>query len=1080
MMITSFAVVKINAQSAASAAWPLSNPTAGGTGFDATTSGLIKALPEYLKNMEVNQYTGPNSSQRLRIVGNLWPTWQTKQLDTVYFQFIASPAPGNKLTVTSVSLSIGAASTSYMKANIYYSKDSTFATSTAVDYSTGNNKNYFTSGASTQINITLNQEVNDGESFYFRIYPWVDSSSSVSGKYICPQNVVVSGFTSALASPASANWLLASTQSAITSGLVTAKDQSFSSLLKHYSYTYLGSGTGNPNCSRMLPPGDGIWPADSVPNMQRYVQYVVAPKPGGTLYVNSVSFGIGAQYSTNIKAAAYYAHDSLFTNAKLLMPDTLIGASDLFSKAYGISDTVQSGQSFYLRIYPYDTKVESYAKLICVGNVLISGATTGAGASLPELTTTKASYISTTFATSGGTVTSDGGASVTERGVCWNTAGSPVITDSKTSNGAGSGQFKSSITGLTAGAKYYVRAYATNTAGTAYGVQDTIATLAAKVVPTVTTSSVTSVMTTTANSGGNVTAWGGDTVTARGVCWNTTGSPTVNDSKTANGSDIGQFTSVLSSLLPNKQYYVRAYAVNSIGAGYGNEVTFTTQTPAANVTKVVDLNGTGDYKTVQAAFDAIPDYYTGSYTIFVKRGTYKEKITLAATKTNVILVGEDRDSTVLTYDDYNGRVVNGTTLGTSTCQTVAIDGADFTAYNITFQNTSTAAQAVALRVNGDRGQYYNCNLLGYQDTYYGWGGSGTVRTYHKNCKITGSVDFIFGRNIMVFDSCEIHVNRNTGTLTAANTDSTSKFGIVFNKCKITTDSIGFDGNVISYFYLGRPWQYSPRTVFLNCEEPANLQSDGWQAWNVPPKLYAEYKCSGPGYKPSSRVSWSVQLTDAEASAYSLTNMFAKTAITPNYGYDWMPAGSPPVIPVELSSFSAAANKDIVILKWSTATETNNYGFYLERSDNGGKFTSVGFINGKGTTAEKTNYSFTDKNVPAGESVYRLKQVDLDGTYKYTGQVTVNITSPKEFSLDQNYPNPFNPATTIKYSVPADAKVTLSVYNLIGEKVAVLVNQVVKAGNHEVAFNASKLSSGVYFYKMEGGSFTSVKKMVLIK
>jgi len=1067
------------AQNAASATWPLTNPTSGGTGLNANTSGLITAQPEYLNKMEINQYTGPNTSQRLRIAGNLWPVWQLTQLDTVYFQYAASPAAGNKLLVTSVTMSLGAMSTSYMKANIYYSKDSNFVTKTLVDYSTGNPKNYFTTGAMTSISVAPNIEINEGETFYFRIYPWVDSSSSVSGKYICPQNVVISGTTTALATPATISWPLATTQSPVTAGLVTGKDQTFSSLLKHYSFTYLGSGSGNPNCSRQLPPGDGIWPAEANFNPGRYVQYAVAPKPGGTFYVNSVSFGIGAQFSTNIKAAAYYSHDSTFATSTLLMPDTAIIASVLTTKAYAVNDTVRSGETFYLRIYPHDTQLESYAKLSCVGNVVISGATTGVGASLATVTTAKASYISTTLATSGGTISSDGGADVTARGVCWSTNSNPTTANAKTTNGTGSGQFTSNITGLTAGVKYYIRAYAVNVAGTAYGNEDTIMTLAAKVVPTVTTTAVSGIMTTTANSGGSVTAWGGDPVTARGVCWNTTGSPTISDSKSSNGTDIGSFSSVLYGLQPNKKYYVRAYAVNSVGAGYGEELTFTTQTAAPNVTKVVDLKGGGDYTTVQAAFDAIPDFYTGTYTIYVKKGTYKEKITLSQNKTNVVLIGEDRDSTILTYDDYSGRVVGGTTLGTSTCQSVAIDGSDFTAMNITFQNTSTAAQAVALRVNGDRGAYYNCNLLGYQDTYYTWGSYGTVRTYHKNCKIVGSVDFIFGRNIVVFDSCEIRENRNGGALTAASTDTPSKFGYVFMNCKITADSIGFDGNPITSFHLGRPWQNSPRTVFLNCDEPATLNTAGWLAWNVVPALYAEYKCKGPGFVPASRVTWSSQLTDSAAATYTLANIFAKNSTTPNFGYDWMPAASP-VIPVEMSSFNAVSNRDMVKLDWSTATESNNRGFYIERSINEAKYTSVAFVNGKGTTSEKTYYSYTDTKVPSGNVTYRLKQVDFDGTYKYTGQISVNVSGPVEFSLDQNYPNPFNPSTTIKYSIPVDGMVTLAVYNVLGQKVATLVNEIVKSGVHEVNFDASKLSSGVYFYKVESSKFSAIKKMMLIK
>jgi pectinesterase len=346
---------------------------------------------------------------------------------------------------------------------------------------------------------------------------------------------------------------------------------------------------------------------------------------------------------------------------------------------------------------------------------------------------------------------------------------------------------------------------------------------------------------------------------------------------------------------------VRAFAANSVGAGYGNEVVFTTQTPAPDVMKIVSKDGSGNYTTVQAAFDSVPDNYTGKYVIYIRKGTYKEKLLLGANKTNVILAGEDRDSTILTYDDYAGKPG----LGTSTSYSVAIDASDFVAMNITFQNTvmndgSVAnQQAVALRVNGDRQAYYNCKLLGYQDTYYTWGGSNAGRTYHKNCTITGSVDFIFGRNIVVFDSCTIHENRNGGTLTAASTDATTKFGYVFLNSTITYDAIGFDGNPVTNFYLGRPWQASPRTVFIQCSEPSTLNAAGWLAWNVLPALYGEYKCSGAGYIPASRdATLSRAISDSEAATYTLANIFSKNSVSPSFGFDWVP--TMPVVSVPTS------------------------------------------------------------------------------------------------------------------------------------------------------------------------------------
>ncbi len=195
---------------------------------------------------------------------------------------------------------------------------------------------------------------------------------------------------------------------------------------------------------------------------------------------------------------------------------------------------------------------------------------------IPTVTTAAVTNITQTTATGGGTVTSDGGANVTVRGVCWNTSPNPTTANSYTTNGSGTGTFVSNLTGLTANTLYYVRAYATNSVGTAYGNEVTFSTLPNPVLPTVTTTIVTNIAQTTATSGGDVTSDGGAPVTVRGVCWNTSPSPTTANSHTTDGNGTGIFVSNLTSLTPNTSYYVRAYATNSVGTSYGNELTFTT------------------------------------------------------------------------------------------------------------------------------------------------------------------------------------------------------------------------------------------------------------------------------------------------------------------------------------------------------------------------------------------------------------------------------------------------------------------------------------------------------------------------
>ncbi len=189
------------------------------------------------------------------------------------------------------------------------------------------------------------------------------------------------------------------------------------------------------------------------------------------------------------------------------------------------------------------------------------------------------------------------------------------------------------------------------------------------------------------------------------------------------------------------------------------------------------------------------------------------------------------------------------------------------------------------------------------------------------------------------------------------------------------------------------------------------------------------------------------------------------------------------IPVELISFTANVIENRVRLAWSTATETNNKGFEVQRSevrDQESIWETAGFVEGKGTTTEKQYYSFIDSKIQFGKYKYRLKQVDFDGSYSYTPVVEIDAGFPKDFSLSQNYPNPFNPVTIIKYQLPVNSHVSIKIYSTLGEEIATLVNEEKSAGSYELNFNGSELSSGVYIYRLNAGDFKSIKKMLLLK
>jgi len=216
-----------------------------------------------------------------------------------------------------------------------------------------------------------------------------------------------------------------------------------------------------------------------------------------------------------------------------------------------------------------------------------------------------------------------------------------------------------------------------------------------------------------------------------------------------------------------------------------------------------------------------------------------------------------------------------------------------------------------------------------------------------------------------------------------------------------------------------------------------------------------------------------------------------TSTPPNDGYqllarmysEILPPGT---IPVELTSFTANVNHSgQVELNWSTATETNNQLFEIERRTEGGQFSTIGYVEGHGTTTEPQNYTYTDVAVSTGIYFYRLKQIDFLGTYEYFDEIEVDVNGPSSFDLAQNYPNPFNPSTKINFSLAVDSKVNLKVFDVLGQEVANLISSNLVAGSHNVDFNASGLNSGVYFYRIDatgidGTNFTSVKKMILTK
>ena len=287
---------------------------------------------------------------------------------------------------------------------------------------------------------------------------------------------------------------------------------------------------------------------------------------------------------------------------------------------------------------------------------------------------------------------------------------------------------------------------------------------------------------------------------------------------------------------------------------------------------VVAADGSGDFRTVQEAINAVPDFRKNETLIYIKNGTYKEKLVLAGSKTNVVFIGEDRDKTILTYDDFASKKNRfGEEKGTTGATSFYVFGDGFRAENITFENSSgPVGQAVAVRIDGDQVAFINCRFSGNQDTLYPHGEKS--HQYYRDCIIEGTVDFIFGWSTVVFDRCTL-ICKDHGFVTAPSTNEGTAFGFVFLDCKVS--GTAQEGS----FYLGRPWRPFAKSAFLRCELGNLIKPEGWHNWDKPDaektSFFAEYQNTGSGASVDKRISWSHQLTSEEASAYTPENILGE-------------------------------------------------------------------------------------------------------------------------------------------------------------------------------------------------------------
>lgn len=434
-------------------------------------------------------------------------------------------------------------------------------------------------------------------------------------------------------------------------------------------------------------------------------------------------------------------------------------------------------------------------------------------------------------------------------------------------------------------------------------------------------------------------------------------------------------------------------------------------TVPANADIIVAKDGTGHYTSLQAAIDAAPTGRTTPFIIYIKNGIYKEKITIPSNKPFIHLIGESAANTIITYDDYSGKIVNGVTIGTSTSATVTINASDCMAANITFENatgyTGDGPQALAINVGADRCAFKNCRFIGGQDTVLANGNG--KRQYFKNCYIDGNTDFIFGSSIAVFDSCVIFPRDRVdgssgGYVTAANTPAGQTYGYVFRDCRLTKN------RGITNYTLGRPWQNDAnstdatrannKTVFLNAVMGSSIKPEGWSAWdagtNTSVITYAEYKTKkwdGTLLNTSQRVSWSKQLTDAEAAAYTLPTIFG----------GWDPCTlssslcSSQTAEIAVSNLRVQRGSSQSTISWNLSWPLTNMKYELYRSTDSINFSKINEV----TAATDTVVAFavTDALPALGTTYYYYVKASRSGTPAHNSNIaSVNVNTP----LDGEY------------------------------------------------------------------------------
>jgi|GEM_PF-5873482 len=490
-----------------------------------------------------------------------------------------------------------------------------------------------------------------------------------------------------------------------------------------------------------------------------------------------------------------------------------------------------------------------------------------------------------------------------------------------------------------------------------------------------------------------------------------------------------------------------------------------------SISLYLGASGTSDHIRANLYYSTDPTFATKTMLNPADTGVVPYRDSLSHYGYDVkILVKEGESLYFRIYPFYDGSASTSKYINTQYVQLFGVTAPKSTLANARTMRGSGGDTLVAVT-----GVVISPNYQTSNRSYYIWDGTDGIDLYAYGLKIfpaltLGDSVTVVGSTTMYYGLLEInpYIDHDTTSVAVVKTGAVVPQPEIITVHEFVTNAEKYESHLIGFMGLTKssgvwPTSNSNKSIYMK----DGSGNDSIQVFvDLDTKLY---QMTEPTW-PQDMIGVASQYASSGVGGYQ---------VLPRYTTDFLAPGT---LPVELSTFTAVVNMKSVTLNWQTATETNNSGFDVERSSDGVNFAKIAFVKGKGNSTENTSYSFIDQSLRPGSYSYRLKQIDYSGKFEYSNAVEAQIISaPTTFTLSQNYPNPFNPSTVINFSVDKQGLTSLKVYNVLGQEVSILFNSIAAQGQvYTVNFDASKLSSGIYFYQLQQGNLVQIHKMMLMK